>query len=107
MKEIHVSFQNAMLAYKLTNPNSDSNILDYEKLGVYKIITGVKEQNVCDAFVEEVLGKLIEYDRNNKVPLLQVLEAYFENECSIVYNEVEKYKGTRLKVPGSFLFLRD
>lgn len=84
MKEIHVSFQNAMLAYKLTNPNSDCTIMDYENLGVYKIIMGVKEQNVCDAFVEEVLGKLIEYDRNNKVPLLQVLEAYFENECSIV-----------------------
>lgn len=91
MKQIHVSFQNAMLAYQLTNPNNDSEILDYEKLGVYKILTSVKEQNVCDAFVEEVLGRLIEYDRNNKVPLLQVLKAYFENECSITQTAEELY----------------
>ena len=84
MSQICISFEKAMTAYRMTQTSIEKRCLDYEGLGVYKIISEVKEKAVCDAFVEEVLGKLIAYDKENKVPLLPVLEAYFEYECSIM-----------------------
>ena len=84
MNDIWISYEKAMTAYQLTQTSIEKRCLDYEDLGVYKMIAEVKEPEICNEFVEEVLGKLIEYDKENKVPLLPVLEAYFENECSIV-----------------------
>ena len=105
MQQIHTSFEKAGIACQLAQTAEKKQLLDYEELGVYKIISEVKEQPICDAFVEEVLGKLMLYDKENKVPLLPVLEAYFGNECSIVQTaealffhvNTMKYKLSKIK----------
>lgn len=85
MKDIHNSYEKAYTAYQLTKTAIPKNILIYEELGVYKILADAKESAIYPAFVRETLGKLMDYDKENGTGYMKILEAYFENECSILY----------------------
>lgn len=85
IKDIHKSYRNAYTAYQLTKTTIQKNILSYEELGVYKILSDVKETGIYPEYIQEILGKLIEYDENNSTDYVRILEAYFDNECSIVH----------------------
>jgi len=85
MKDIHISYEKAYTAYRLTKTAIPKNILIYEDLGVYKILADVKEPQVCQVFLREVLGSLMDYDKKNGTDYMRILEVYFENECSILY----------------------
>lgn len=84
VKDIHNSYEKAYTAYQLTKTAIPKNILSYEDLGIYKILADAKESAIYPAFVKEILGKLMDYDKENDTDYMQILEAYFENECSIV-----------------------
>ncbi|MEZ3436458.1 MAG: helix-turn-helix domain-containing protein [Lachnospiraceae bacterium] len=84
LKDIHNSYEKAYTAYQLTKTAIPKNILSYEDLGIYKILADAKESAIYPAFVKEILGKLMDYDKENDTDYMQILEAYFENECSIV-----------------------
>ena len=60
------------------------NILAYEELGIYKILSDVKEPEIYPRFVDEVLGNLIEYDEKNGTDYVKLLEIFFMKECNIV-----------------------
>lgn len=85
MKDIYNSYEKAYTAYQLTKTAIPKNILIYEELGVYKILADAKESAIYPAFVRETLGKLMDYDKENDTEYMKILEAYFENECSILY----------------------
>lgn len=84
MKDIHRSYENAYTAYQLTKTTIPRNFLAYDELGIYKILTDVKETAIYPDFVREVLGKLMEYDREHRTEYVKILKAYFENDCSTV-----------------------
>ena len=105
LREIHCSYERARTAYQLTKTAIQKNFLSYDELGVYKIISDIKEKTVCKEFVEEVLGKIIAHDKKYKTKYLEVLEAYFENDCSIIHTaeamffhvNTMKYKLNKIK----------
>ena len=84
MNDIHRSYENAYTAYQLTKTTIPRNFLAYDELGIYKILTDVKETAIYPDFVREVLGKLMEYDREHRTEYVKILKAYFENDCSTV-----------------------
>lgn len=84
IKEIHKSYERAQTAYELTKAPIDKNILCYKELGIYKILSDVKEVEVYPEFVRETLGKLIDYDDKNGTDYIRILEAFFKNECNIL-----------------------
>lgn len=84
MNEISKSYQRAATAYKLTKHSIPQNVISYSELGIYKILTDQKEEEIYPEFVEETLGNLIKYDQENDTDYLKILMAYFENECSII-----------------------
>ena len=84
MKDIHRSYENAYTAYQLTKTTIPRNFLSYDELGIYKILTDVKETAIYPDFVREVLGKLMEYDREHRTEYVKILKVYFENDCSTV-----------------------
>ena len=47
-------------------------------------MTDYREKEIYPRFVEETLGKLIDYDKKNETDYMHILETYFENECSII-----------------------
>lgn len=85
IEEIHRSYETADTAYQLTKTAIPKNFLEYEKLGVYQILTDVKEKEIYPAFVREVLGDLIDYDRENHTEYVRILKTYFENECNTLW----------------------
>lgn len=91
MKDIHNSYEKAYTAYQLTKTAIPKNILSYEELGVYKILADAKESAIYPAFVREILGNLMDYDKKNSSDYMQILEAYFENECSIIQTSKALY----------------
>ena len=84
IKEIHKSYERARTAYELTKAPIDKNILCYKELGIYKILSDIKEEEIYPEFVKETLGKLMDYDEENGTDYVEILEAYFKNECNIV-----------------------
>ena len=85
LKDIHRSYESAMTAYRLTRTAIASNILFYDELGVYKVISNLKRPETGDEFVTEVLGNLMAYDRKNNTDYMSILQAFFENECSVIH----------------------
>lgn len=85
------SYEKAYTAYRLTKTAIPKNMLIYEDLGVYKILADVKEPQVYQSFVQETLGSLLDYDGRNGTDYMRILEAYFENECSILHTSEAIY----------------
>ena len=56
----------------------------YDELGIYKILTDIKDPGIYPDFVEEVLGKLVVYDKEQGTDYMKILRAYFENDCSTI-----------------------
>ena len=84
MQHISKSYHNAYTAYQLTKTAINKNFLVYEELGVYKILADVNDTEIYPSFVQETLGALLAYDADNGTEYTKVLEAFFENECSIL-----------------------
>lgn len=84
LQDIHRSYESAYTAYRLTKTTIPRNFLSYDELGIYKILTDVKETSIYPDFVREVLGPLMDYDENHKTEYMRILKAYFENDCSTV-----------------------
>ena len=84
MKDIYKSYHQAVTAYKLSGKTISSNVVSYRELGVYKLLADRRYEEIYPEFVEETLGNLIKYDQENGTDYLNILMAYFENECSII-----------------------
>ena len=84
IRDIHKSYHNANTAYQLTKTAIPKNLLDYDELGIYKILADVKEVSIYPAFVKETLGTLIDYDKQNHKEYLKILDEYFRHECSVI-----------------------
>ena len=84
IEDIHKSYKMAKTAYQLTKTTIPRNFLTYEELGIYQLLTDYREKEIYPRFVEETLGKLIDYDKKNETDYMHILETYFENECSII-----------------------
>lgn len=91
VQDIHRSYENAHTAYRLTRTVIPKSCLCYDEIGIYKILADIKEESVYSEFVEETLGRLIRYDRAKGTDYLRILEAYFENECSIIHTSEKLY----------------
>ncbi len=91
IKEIHLSYEKAYTAYQLTKTAIRTNLLSYDDLGIYKILADVKEESIYPEFVKETVGSLMEYDEGNGTDYMNILEAYFENDCSMVHTAQALY----------------
>lgn len=81
ISEISRSFRTADTACRLAGAGV-GRCLDYEGLGVYKLLADVREPYIYPAFAEETLGPLFRYDAENQTDYVRILRTYFEHECS-------------------------
>lgn len=58
-------------------------VLAFENLGVYRLLFQVSDPAELHGFVEQVLGKLIAYDRRHQAGYVQTLSAYLESNASL------------------------
>ena len=76
IRNINRSFQEAREALKICQFSFKTNVVFFEDLGFYKILSE-KNRGDLEHFVEELLRPVFEYDRTKKGDLLNTLETYF------------------------------
>ena len=91
LQDLEDSYEHAMVAYQLTETAIATNLLVYDELGVYKVLSDLRHEDTGEAFIREVLGELIDYDEKENTDYLDILKAFFENECSIVHTAQAMY----------------
>lgn len=83
-KDLFKSFREAKRAVQniiLNKKNSD--ILHYDELGIYRILSHEELQPELLQFHNEILGSLVEYDKDKDAELVQTLKVYFKCGCNL------------------------
>lgn len=129
IQNLSLSFAHARATYYLTKQKKMPNIVSYRNIGVYRLLTNIKDEMLYHEFLEDVLGNLIEYDQKNHTKYVELLETFFENECNAkltseasfchkntLYNKLEKIESilgfditsneSRLKIMLAFYILK-
>ncbi len=85
LTDIHRSYETAFTAYQLTKTALPKNFLDYNKLGVYKLLADIHNQSLTTDFLNSTLGPILDYDAVHYTDYLHILEVYFDHDCSIIH----------------------
>jgi DNA-binding PucR family transcriptional regulator len=59
------------------------SIVDFDELGIYRLLFETANPSSLRAYVDEVLGPLVDYDRRHEADLLRTLRAYFVHNGSL------------------------
>jgi purine catabolism regulator len=82
--KLHISYEEARQALIIgTNVWGQGAITHFEDLGVYRILHHHPDKAELDAFAEEMLGKLIEYDRKRNTDLVETLDVLMDCNLNI------------------------
>lgn len=85
LTDIHRSYETAFTAYQLTKTALPKNFLEYNKLGVYKLLADIHNQSLTTDFLNSTLGPILDYDAVHHTDYLHILEVYFDHDCSIIH----------------------
>jgi len=96
-------------------------VFHFDDLGVYRILL-TSDTKEIDKFYEDILGRLVSYDKKNKGELVETLEALFANEMNLQktaeqlfihyntmryrVNRIQQITGLDLKSPEDCLSLQ-
>mgnify|MGYP007128251186 CR=1 FL=1 len=61
LTDIHRSYDTAFTAYQLTKTALPKNFLEYDKLGVYKLLADIHNQSLTTDFLNSTLGPILDY----------------------------------------------
>ncbi len=79
------SFREASRCVQLLNKTGLVNqVYYYENLGLYRLFFELEKEDILSSYVEQILGKIIEYDKQNHTFLLNSLQCYLQHNCNIV-----------------------
>lgn len=62
----------------------DDQIIDYDKIGFYKLLFYIKDINQLKLYRNEAIGKLLEYDKDKNSNMLKTLKVYLYNDCNLI-----------------------
>ena len=58
-------------------------VINYDRLGVYRLLAQVEDRAGLDAFAGRMLAPLVDYDRARGTPLLKTLEVYLQRHGNL------------------------
>lgn len=71
--------------------NMSGRVFLYEEMGIYNLFSELVDKKVMQEFIDNTLGVIIEYDRNNNSNLLETLKAYLWNNNSLIHASEQLY----------------
>lgn len=84
LENLQKSFQDASCCISLAEKlGKEQEILWYSRLGFYRLLMSLENQEALQAYCDEILGALIRYDEENHTQLLETLREYFINDCNL------------------------
>ncbi|MBW6462560.1 MAG: PucR family transcriptional regulator ligand-binding domain-containing protein [Firmicutes bacterium] len=90
IRKINRSYEEAREALKIAQLSERSNVIFFDNLGFYKILSE-KNRTELERFVEELLHPVFEYDRNKKGDLIKTLETYYETNRNLKLTSTRLY----------------
>jgi DNA-binding PucR family transcriptional regulator len=80
-------------------------VLHFDSLGVYRMLSSVTDPAGIEAYMNQQLGPLIEYDRQHHASLVLTLARYFDSGCNYdeaaaalsVHRNTLKYRLKRIR----------
>lgn len=83
IENLHISYKRARIAMKMAI-GSDKRIIDFDSMGVYKILYSVDDTELLRAYANQMLSPLIEYDEEHHADYLNTLRSYIQNDRSLI-----------------------
>lgn len=85
--------------------NKSGEVLIFEQLGFYQLLLSMENTQALHTYVDQVLGKLLRYDKENKGELVATLKVYLEQNCSLTqtaeclhaHKNTVKYRAQRME----------
>lgn len=75
--------QRALQAMQLGKKLRLDRLVEYNSLGIYRLLAQLETQPTVMQFCQQIIGPLVEYDRSHNSNLVQTIEAYFEHHGNI------------------------
>lgn len=76
-------YQQAVQAMKLAQRLGLNELVEYNSLGVYQLLTQLDDIPTVQHFCDQVIGPLANYDQRHRSNLVETIEAYFEHHGNI------------------------
>lgn len=76
------NFEKALSAMKMARKRRELCYY-YDKLGIYKVLYAINDKEILRDFYKDAIGKLEQYDKENRTQLISILRTYLENNGSI------------------------
>lgn len=81
--KIAISYKHAQIAYNLIGKAFEKPFLCYNDLDIYQLLSDISTPDLWMDFYQNTLGKLKDFDRENKTSHMEILKIFFENECHL------------------------
>ena len=83
-KELYKSYREAKQSVQNIIMNKkNGSVLHYDELGIYRILSYDELQPELHQFYHEMLGPLVEYDKEKDAELVETLRVYFKCGCNL------------------------
>lgn len=89
--ETNRSFVDAVRAVRIGRKVSDSDIIRFRELGVFKILSQSHLEEELQDFYNTTLKPLVDYDRKKSTELVRTLEVFFKNNGNLTKISKELY----------------
>lgn len=89
--ETNKSFIDAIRAVRIGNKISDKDVVSYDDLGIFKILSQDCLSDELQDFYNSTLKPLVDYDRKKSTELVRTLEVYFKNNGNLTKIAKELY----------------
>lgn len=91
-KDLYKSYREAQRSvYKMGLSEENKNILHFDELGIYRILSNEEIQPEIQQFFVETLGNIVAYDREKDAELLETLKMYYACGCNLKRVSEELY----------------
>ena len=90
VENLSVSYKRARIAMKMAI-GSDKRFVDFDSMGVYKILYSVEDMEILKSYANQMLGVIIEYDKEHHSDYLTTLRSYIKNDRSLIGVAEETY----------------
>ncbi|WP_026477420.1 response regulator [Alkaliphilus transvaalensis] len=79
IKKCYHEAQQALMVENIENKNVN-HISYFKDIGVFQLLTIIKDEEYCRNFLEDYIGKLIDYDQKKGTELINTLHALLKNQ---------------------------
>ncbi len=76
-------YQEALQAMQLGQRLHMHQMVDFESLGIYRLLGKLEDITAVQAFTNQVIGPLVEYDEQHRSTLVQTIDEYFNHHGNI------------------------